>query len=98
MAQYDYTHYLYIGKHEREVLIEYDVTPGQAATGPTYDSGGDPGYPPEVTVRKVTVQRLQPMPFGQPDVMSWVPAPDWLVEIITSSDEINNDLITNAEG
>lgn len=33
---------------EVEYTITFSYLPGQPATGPTYDSGGEPGYGPEI--------------------------------------------------
>lgn len=35
--------------------VDYDFEPGYPATGPSYASGGEPGYGPSVSVNSVTL-------------------------------------------
>lgn len=64
---------------EREINIVFSYTPGAPATGPTYASGGEPGYGPEIEILKVSVLTSKK---GVPEV--WAEA-DWLADIVQDS-------------
>lgn len=63
-----------------EVEIAFNFTKGRAATGPSYASGGEPGYPPEVeliAVKPVDSALVLP-PVLQQDLNEW--ADNWLID------------------
>lgn len=46
---------LEIGNTEISLDVSYDYQRGQPATGPTYSSGGEPGYGPEVEINSIKI-------------------------------------------
>lgn len=64
-----------LGEGEIDVAITFDYVPGAPATGPTYDSGGEPGYGPEISF--VSAERLH---NGEPHPMCGNIEHRWLQE------------------
>ena len=69
---------------EGEAEVSFTFVPGGAPTGPTYDSGGDPGWPPEI--EDLRIERID----GK------LPDPheaDTLISHIEGSDRLQEELI-----
>jgi hypothetical protein len=94
--KHDYTTTFTLGSHERDVVITYTVTPGSGPTGPSYASGGDPGYAAEINVERVEIERQMPVAFGKPAMKTWEPAPQWLIEIIENCPDLEAEMLSEA--
>lgn len=88
--KHDYTTTFTLGSHERDVVITYTVTPGWEG------DRTDPGYPAEVQIERVEIERQKPQPFGKPALKSWEPAPEWLIELIQNCPDLDADMIEEA--
>src|SRR5580704_2960752 len=79
------------GDDELEVMAEIDftITPGSPATGPSYSSGGEPAEPAEIEIDRVWL--CFPI-AGEMGHFSHEPAPQWLVDFVTNSDAVYQKL------
>lgn len=77
--------------HEVEVEIVYDFTPGYPATGPTYDSGGEPGCGPETDIISIHQAALVN------GVVTWEPLDRRFVAVLASDDELHCQLAAYVE-
>ena len=78
---------VHFGGDELEVLVEveFTITPGSPASGPTYSCGGEPAEPAEIDY----VNFWTKIPIaGQAGHFSHEPAPQWLADFLTNSGEV----------
>lgn len=75
---------------DRELEIAFTFIPGQSETGPTYDSGGEPAYPPEVDVAAVRVC----IPATRTCPEMWIDC-EWLADAIhdAAREELADDFV-----
>lgn len=74
-------------EHEHDLRLTYSVVPGSPATGPSYASGGEPGYGPEVDLLTAHVK------VGD----DWIALPEWMFGVLYSDEELQNALLEDEE-
>ena len=80
---------------EVRALIEYTVTPGSPARGPSYASGGEPAEGPEIEISEIEIEVLDTT--KKPPVLSKEPAPLWLYNFIVQSNDVREMLLDHAD-
>jgi hypothetical protein len=73
------------------VDFEFYFTPGAPPEGPSYASGGEPGYGPEVDITKATMELTYNGKTEQ------VEAPSWLLGIFQDDEDLIGELIESVE-
>lgn len=68
-----------LGNLDIDVRAEFDFTPGAPASGPSFSSPGDPGYPPEIEINEIEVQALNE-PWRDATSIEFILIHDWLME------------------
>ncbi len=83
--------YLNIENEQIEItaLIEYTITPGCPAQGPSYASGGEPAEPAEIEIREVELEISDPRFEGD---RFREPCPKWLFDYLANSSDVYENL------
>lgn len=88
--RHEYTTTFTLGSHERDVVIQFTVTPG-------FDGDRtDPGYGPTVNVERVEIEVQSVERFGKPTVKTFEPAPQWLIDIISNCPDLDSEMLCEA--
>lgn len=75
---------------EIEAAVKFGFTPGAPPTGPTYSSGGEPGYGPEVEIEEVELTVSDSSVVGG---ILKLPAPGWMCDLMHNSDDVRMQLL-----
>ncbi|MDK2769962.1 MAG: hypothetical protein KYX69_19865 [Sphingomonas sp.] len=96
--QLEHTIYMKLGSAELAIAVDFTVTRGRPASGPTYDCGGEPAEPAEaqiVAAQAVIVEPAVPA-LRRPEKRELKPVPDWMLALIRNDPDINADLLEAA--
>lgn len=86
------TIYIGVGGPDIEIQagIDFTMIPGNPATGPSWDSGGQPADPAEIEIRTIELVVPNYNAFAKNGVRQTItaPCPDWLAGMIRESEEV----------